>query len=112
MEITEFQDGNVRCPCWCFPDEGWDELCRKLDDFLCEAILAVSAAYQVKPAAWLEVNHWPDSGRLIVYPSDNGPFGGRNETICFQLFSDFLQHEFDRICELPEYAKQPEWDAL
>jgi hypothetical protein len=112
MEITEFQDGRKRCPCWELPNLGWEDLSTKLDAYLSEAIAAIADAYTDLPAAWIQLNYWADSGRLIVYPSDDGPFGNRTERVCFQLFSDYLQHEFDRVCELPGPKRQVEWNAL
>jgi len=112
MEITEFQDGQVRCPCWRLPNRGWDDLSQRLDDYLAECFRSIVAAYTDKVVAWVELNYWPDTGRLIVFPSDDGPFGDRNERVCFQLFSDHLQQEFDRICELPDEQRQDKWDRL
>jgi hypothetical protein len=110
MEITQFQDGGVRCPCWQLPNLGWEDLSDKLDDYLFECFRSIAAAYPDKPVEWVELNYWPDTGRLIVYSSDD-PFD-RTERVCFQLFSDYLQQEFDRICEMPDEQRQAEWDAL
>jgi hypothetical protein len=112
MEITEFHDGGTKCPCWRLPNLGWDDVSDKLDTYLSECFRTIAAAYTDKPVAWIELNYWPDTGRFIVFPSDDGPFGDRNEKVCFQLFSDYLQQEFDRICELPDEQRQAEWDAL
>jgi hypothetical protein len=112
MEITEFQDSGTRCPCWRLPNRGWDDFAENLDGYLADCFRLIAAACPDKPVAWVELNYWPDTGRLIVYPSDEGPFGDRNERVRFQLFSDHLQQEFERICELPDEHKQVEWDAL
>jgi hypothetical protein len=113
MEISEFQDGGTRCFCWKLPHGGWDDLARKLDEYLTSAIGTIIAAYADKPIAWLELNYWPDSGRLIVFPSEDGPFGDRGERVCFQFFSDYMQNEFDRICQLPDENQQDiGWEEL
>jgi hypothetical protein len=111
MEITEFNDGNTKCPCWRLANSGWADLSDKLDDYLSECIRSIAAAYPDKAVEWVELNYWPDTGRLIVYPSDS-PFGDRTERVCFQLFSDYLQEEFDQICEIPDEQNEAEWDAL
>lgn len=112
MEITEFQDGSMRCVCWQLPNHGWNDVAEKLDDFLAECFLTIEARYPDKPVTWVELNFRPDGGRLIVFPSDEGPFGDRNERICYQLFSDHLQQQFDQTCGAEDELKQAEWDGI
>lgn len=112
MEIIEFPVGSGRCICWCLPNRGWDDFSRTLDDYLAQCFRSIAAAYPDKPVAWVVLNYWPDSGRLIVFPSDLGAFGDRNERVCFQLCSDHLEMEFDRTCELADEQAELEWDEL
>lgn len=98
--------------CWNLADYGWAHLTQQLDEFLSTAIARVEAVYDKFPANWLELNCWPDSGRLIVYPSTEGPFGERDEKVFLQLFSDYLRSEFDRIGSLDRDQQDQEWDAL
>ncbi len=84
------------CPtCWKVPDRGWDDVDRQIDLFLSQAIQAIALEYADEPVEWLEINRWPDSARLIVYPSRNLK-GDRDERICCQMFSDHLQAEWER----------------
>src|SRR5262245_7167289 len=101
MQIIEFQDGPCRHVAWELPDSGWDDVARQLDPFLANAIQAINSEYADEPVEWLVINHWPDTGRLIVFPSQDGPNGNRGERICFQLFSIYLENEFLRIGEIP-----------
>jgi len=112
MEISEFDGDGTKCRCWRLPNLGWRNLSDKLDDYLSECVRSIAAAYPDKHVAWVELNYRPDTGRLIVFPSDDGPFGDRNERVCFQLVSDHLQQEFGQICQLPDEQRQGEWDAL
>jgi len=91
-------------------DLGWEDVSRRLDTFLAGAIRAIMNRCGDKPPNWLEINRWPDSGRLLVFPSPGGPGGDEDDRISCQLTSDYLEHEFLRIADLPD--PQPAWDAL
>jgi hypothetical protein len=78
-----------------------------------EAIQAIATEYANEPVEWLEINHWPDSGRLIVYPSQQGPHGDRDERICCQLISDYLKAEWTRIGDsIPANEQKNAWALL
>ncbi len=92
MEVSRFTDGPTRCEVWRLPDAGWDHWAATVDRFLAHAIRgSIAAEYAGEPIEWLEVNHWPSSGRLIVFPSSNGPHGDRGERVCFELASAHLE---------------------
>jgi hypothetical protein len=102
MKIIEQQEGHCRNVYWELPDQGWGDVARQVDSFLAAAIQAIAREYAADPAAWLVINHWPSSGRLIVYPV-HGPHGNREERIHFEFCSFYLANEFRRITEtLPD----------
>src|SRR5262249_22614701 len=94
---AEFADGDCRCVSWLVPDAGREDAIRHIDPFLSAAIRGIAAAHDGEPVEWLELNHWPSSGRLMVYPSRHGPFGGRTARSYFQLCSDYFEGEWRRI---------------
>jgi hypothetical protein len=62
---------------------------------------------------WLEINHWPNSGRLMVFPSQDGPFGNREERLYFELSSEHLEKENRRVGDsLPDGKRDEAWEAL
>ena len=73
MQVVEYQDGRCHCIVWELPDNGWEDVARQFDSFLAHAIAAIAAGYAADPVEWLEINRWPDSGRLMVFPSQDGP---------------------------------------
>ena len=75
MQITEYQDGNCRRIFWNLPDRGWTDVAEHIDPFLTQAIQAIASEYRDESVEWLEINRWPDSGRLIVYPRPRGHSG-------------------------------------
>jgi hypothetical protein len=91
VEIVRFTDGNTRHEVWQLAGTAWDDWAACVDRFLAHAIGAIVAAYPGEPVEWLEINHWPHSGRLIVFPSQNGPDGNRDERVCFELSSAHLE---------------------
>jgi len=96
-EIINYQDRSCRCTVWNLPDNGWYDVVEHIDPFLAHAIKHIAAEYAPDWFQWLEINHWQDSGRLIVYPSQEGPFGNRGERIYFELSSQHLENESIRI---------------
>jgi hypothetical protein len=99
MQVTEQQEGRCRNVYWSLPDQGWEDLACQIDSFLASAIQAIAKEYAADPVEWLVINHWPDSGRLIVYPAQDGPCGNRGERIYLQIRSSYLEDEFRRITE-------------
>jgi hypothetical protein len=99
MEITSSTDGNLRQISWDLPDQGWEDVAGELDRFLAAAIQGIAEEYAAEPVAWLEINHWGDSGRLIVFPAQDGPYGNRDERILYDLNSAYLETEFARIAK-------------
>lgn len=103
MQIIEYQDGHCRCINWELPDTGWENVANFIDLFMDQALCTILAEYREERVEWLEINHWPISGRLMVFPSQDGPGGNREERLYFELYSQHLQHEFNRISDsLPE----------
>src|SRR4051794_17181928 len=112
MKVLEQQEGRCRNVYWDVPDGGWEEAARHIDPFLADAIRAVDAEYAGDPAEWLVVNHWPDSGRLIVYPAQDGPYGNRGERVCFQLCSGHLEAAFRQFADLlPDGERERAFEA-
>src|SRR5689334_3348264 len=99
MQVTEDQDGRRRCVHWDLPDQGWQEVARRIDPFLASAIQTIAVEYPDDPVRWLVINLWADSGRLLVYPAQDGPNGNRGERIYFALHSDYLENRHNRITE-------------
>jgi len=113
MHVSEYQDRHRRCVHWDLPDRGWEDVARHLDPFLATAIREIAAEYAADPVEWLEINHWPDSGRLMLFPAHDGPYGNRKERVYFELSSDYLQNEFLRISDVvPDREQEREWQAL
>jgi hypothetical protein len=96
MQVTEFRDRRRRCVVWGLPDHGWEDVARQFDPFLASAIQGIAVEYTGEPVAWLEINHWPDTGRLMVFPAQDGPEGNRAERVYFELSSNYLENEFLR----------------
>ena len=97
MEIVRFEDGPTEHETWELPDAGWPDWASVADRFLAHALRGVVAAYAGDSAEWLEVNHWPSSGRVIVFPTEGGPHGDRGERVCFELSSEYLAVASRRI---------------
>lgn len=113
MQVVKFQDGPTRCETWELPDGGWDDFVAVVDRFLAFAIAGIAAEYGGEAVKWLEVNGWPTSGRLMVFPSHEGPFGNRGERVCFELSSKHLEAACSRIGEaLPTSDRDAAWTAL
>jgi hypothetical protein len=113
MKIVEYQNGRCRCIVWELPDCGWEDVAGRLDPFLAHAILSIAAEYATEPVKWLEVNHWPDTGRLMVFPSQDGPNGNRGERIYFEFRSNCLENEFLRIGMLGTQAgRSSAWEEM
>jgi hypothetical protein len=113
MQITEDQNEWCRSVYWDLPDQGWEDLVRHIDPFLASAIQTVTAEYAKDPVEWLEINHWPDSGAIIVFPAHDGPYGNRGERICFTLSSNYLENEFLRIGEITSvHQQEAAWKEL
>ncbi len=108
MEVIRFTDGETRYEAWELPDAGWDDWAARLDSFLEHAIRGIAAEYDDTRVEWLEINYWQNSGRLIVFPSQEGPHGDRSERICFELASEHLEAESRRVSES---LREPEQDA-
>jgi hypothetical protein len=113
VEVIQFTDGPTNCEVWELPDAGWDDWAGVVDRFLAHAIRGITVAYTGEPVEWLEVNHWQESGRLIVFPSQDGPHGDRGERVCFELSSKHLEAASRRIGEaVPEAEQETAWAAL
>jgi hypothetical protein len=113
VEIIRFTDGPTLHEVWELPDAGWDDWATTADQFLADAIRAIVAEYPGERVEWLEVNYWQDSGRLIVWPSQEGPHGDRGERVCFELSSQYLEAASLAISEsVPDSEKDAAWAAL
>jgi hypothetical protein len=113
MDIVRFTDGLTRCETWKLSDTGWDDWASTVDRFLAHAIRGITAEYTGSPVEWLEINFWQDSGRLIVFPSQEGPSGDRVERVCFELASEHLEVESRRVGNsIPEDEQDEAWEAL
>ena len=113
VEVIRFLDGPTRHEVWKLPDGGWDGWSVTVDPFLAHAIQGIVAECAGSSAEWLEINHWQNSGRLIVFPSDAGPDGDRGERVCFELSSKHLESASRRIGEvLPRPKQEKAWAAL
>jgi hypothetical protein len=96
MEVTEFLDGNRRSVSWSLPDTGWSDVAQTIDTFLAEAIATISVECTEYKFHWLEICLW--GSRLLVYPSENGPFAGeRTEPIYYQLCMSYFESEFNKL---------------
>src|SRR5262245_44712841 len=113
MEVIQFTDGPTRYEVWELPDAGWDDWAGVVDRFLAHAIQGIAAEYTNAQAEWLEVNHWQDSGRLIVFPSQDGPHGDRGERVCFELSSKHLEAASRHISKAIQGREQEAaWEVL
>jgi hypothetical protein len=113
VEVVQFTDGTTRCEVWELPETGWDNWATIVDRFLAHAIRGIAAEYADESVTWLEVNHWPYSGRLIVFPSQDGPHGDRKERVCFELASEHLLSVFRRVnAEAAEADREWVWIDL
>lgn len=101
MQVFEQQEGGCRRVYWKLPDQGWEDVAGQIDPYLASAIQGIAKEYAPDPVEWLVINHWPDSGRLLVYPAQDGPYGNRGERIYFEISSGYLRNEFARISDLP-----------
>ncbi len=113
MEVIRFTDGPTRYETWELPDAGWDDWAAIADRFLAHAVRAIATDCPAGAAEWLEVNHWPYSGRLIVFPSRDGPHGDRGEPVCFELSSAHLEAASRRIgASVPDADQDAAWAVL
>jgi hypothetical protein len=110
MEVLEYQEGDCHCMVWRTTAAGWLELSVRVDALLATAIARITEELTADDAQWLEINYWPDAGRLVVFPSAREHRGQPAERFCFELSSKFLASEFVRVVEnAPADCKQPEW---
>jgi hypothetical protein len=113
VEVIRFTDGHTRHEVWELPDSGWDDWAATADRFLARAIRGIASEYAGEQVEWLEVNHWPYSGRLIVFPSQDGPHGDRGERVCFELASEHLLTVFRQVKDAaPEADREWVWVEL
>jgi hypothetical protein len=113
VKVIQFTDGPTRNEVWELPDASWDDWAAVADEFLVHSINGIAAEYARASVKWLEINHWPHSGRLIVFPSQDGPSGDRNERVCFELVSEHLLTLFQRVkTEVPEADYEAAWTNL
>lgn len=97
VEVVRFTDGPTRHEVWELADRGWDDWAAVVDRFLAHAIRGIAAEYAGEPVEWLEINQWPYTGRLLVFPSQDGPHGDRQERVCFELAGEHILSEFRRV---------------
>ena len=114
MDVSEFHDDGVRCIGWSLPNSGWDDLSATICQFLTDALTGILQECSGEQLNWIEMNYWPDSGRLMVFPSQSGPLGDRDEPIFFQLCSGYLTEEWNRIAAIVDQPEQQErqWEKL
>ena len=113
MQVVRFTDSGTRQETRELPDAGWDDWAACCDRFLAHSIRGIATEYAGDPVEWLEVNYWQNSGRLIVFPSRDGPHGNRGERVCFELSSEHLEAESRRVSELVSKPEQDaSWEAL
>jgi hypothetical protein len=108
VEVLRFTDGGTRYETWELPDAGWDAWATHVDRFLAYAIRGIVAQYAGDQVEWLEISYWQNSGRLIVFPSQDGPHGNRVERVCFELSSEHLEAESHRVSESVPGVEQDE----
>jgi hypothetical protein len=97
VKVMQFTDGPTRNEVWELPDTGWNHWSAVADEFLAYSIAGIATEYATEPVEWLEINLWPHSGRLIVFPSHDGPEGDRGERVCFELASEHLLSLFQLV---------------
>jgi hypothetical protein len=113
VEVIRFSDGPTRYEVWELPDAGWEDWAAVADRFLAHTIRGIAAEYASEPVEWLEINNWPYSGRLIVFPSQGGPHGDRGERVCFELASEHLLSVYRRVnYEVSEADREWVWVDL
>ncbi len=113
MQVVRFTEGGTRHETWELPDVGWADWVAYTDRFLAHALRSIADEYAGDPVEWLEINYRQNSGRLIVFPSRDGPYGDRGERICFELSSEHLEAESRRVSEsVPEPEQDASWEAL
>jgi hypothetical protein len=106
MEVSEYQDGTCRCIVWRTKDEGWIDVGEWIDAMLAAAIEQIGETGDAVAAEFLEISFWPDRGLLMVFPNSADQRGERGDMVCFELASQFLKAEFDRVSALPEDSAQ------
>jgi hypothetical protein len=109
VDVVRFTDGGTSYETWELPDAGWEDWSAKVDHFLAHAIQRIAAEYADDLVEWLEINYWQNSGRLIVFPSRDGPLGDRGERVCFELSSEFLANQSRWVSES---VQEPEQDGV
>jgi len=106
VDLIRFTDDKTRHEIWELLDAGWEDWAAPVDQFLAHAVGSIAAVYAGDSVEWLEINYWRNSGRLIVFPSQDGPFGDRGERVCFELSSKHMEAESPRIGRLVPEAEQ------
>jgi hypothetical protein len=104
LKVIQFNDGDCQFETWELPESGWEVWAATVDPFLAHAIRCIAAEYHDLSVEWLEINQW--SGRLIVFPSQDGPHGDRGERVCFELSSLHLEAASKRVFESVSEAEQ------
>jgi hypothetical protein len=113
LQVVRFTDNGTRYETWELPDAGWADWAAHIDLLMAHAIREIAAEYIGEPVEWLEVNYWQETGRLIVFPSQDGPHGDRAERVCFELSSEHLEAESRRVSQsVPEAEQEGAWEAL
>jgi hypothetical protein len=97
MEVSEYQDGTCRCIVWQTKDEGWIDVGDWIDAMLAAAIEQIAPLADPASGEFLEISFWPDRGLLMVFPNSADQRGERGAMLCFELSSQFLKSEHERI---------------
>jgi hypothetical protein len=113
LQVVRFADSGTRYETWELPDAGWADWTAHVDLLMAHAIREIADEYIGEPVEWLEVKYWQDTGRLIVFPSQDGPHGDRAERVCFELSSEHLEAESRRVSQsVPDAEQEGAWEAL
>jgi hypothetical protein len=113
VDVVRFTDDGTSHETWELPDAGWDDWAAQVDRFLAHSIRSIVGEYAGDCIEWLEINYWQNSGRLIVFPSKDGPLGDRGERVCFELSSEHLVSESRWVSEsVKEIEQDGAWEGL
>ena len=112
MEVVRFTDGGTSHETWELPDAGWDDWAAACGSIPGPCDSGHRGRVRRRSVQWLEINYWQGSGRLIAFPSQDGPHGDRGERVCFELSSEHLGAEAQRVSEsVPEAEQDRAWEA-
>jgi hypothetical protein len=101
LEVVRSTDGRTRCEDWRLNDAAWSDWESVCDDFLTHVIRTIRSKCSSLEAEWLQFVFWPNSGRLVVFPSRLG-IGEGGEPVRFALSSRHLEAAHRQILSVPK----------